>query len=332
MLSARSGFKPAEPSPALHRPGGEIPDDLLDVDRVERVPVQEMQRMVGATEVHLGQVADGAPHPDQVATLLDDGDLRLVERGLHRLPEILQLPLLGGIGDQVLVADTEGAEREGPGSVEAPVPEARQLHAPATEVHRDTVVHREVVDRAEETEHRLRVPVDDLQGDADAAGFREQAFAVFRLSDRRRRNRDHALRSDAVRDRTEVAEGLEGSIDRLRPQEFVVPQLAAEAERSAGVLQHVEMLARAQPEHDHPRRVGADVHDGERSLIRLRHVAVVHERMLPHRADSLEGKSVAGPGRASGPATDARRTRSPGVRHDRIDRGCRNPGRATTRG
>ena len=287
--------------------------------------------MVGAAEIHLRQVADRATHPDQMPPGIDGCDLGLLERRLHGLPEILQLPLVGGIGDQEAIADPERAERQGPGSLEAPGPEARQLHAPATEVHRDAVLHGKVVDRSEEAEHRLRVTVDDLERDADATGLLEETFAILCLSDRRGGHRDHAVGTDPVGDRAEVPQGLHRSSDRLRSESVVVPELAAEAERSASVLQHVEMLTGAQPEHDHPRGVGADVHHGERSVILRPHVEVVHERMLPHRAGPLEGKSVAEPRRAAGPATDARRAGSPGVHRERIERGCRKRGRSETR-
>ena len=290
IVSARSGLSPRSRARRFIVRRGEVLDDVLEVALAELVSVQQRQRMVGATQVDLGEVAHRASDPDQIPAG--------IERGRRPLPRGFPWPIGAGpssraprrVRHEEPVAHAEGPEGERPGSLELPVMEARQLHAPAADVDRDAVDDRQVVDRAEETERRLTSPVDDLEGHPQrtrASASRRSPSLASRTADGR--HRDHALRSRTVRDRPEVPERLEGPIDRFRTEAVVVTQLPTEAERGAGVLEHIEMLTRAEPEHDHPRRVRTR-HPRRRTARSSlsRPPTRFHGLMLPHGAERSE--------------------------------------------
>ena len=98
-------------------------------------------------------------------------------------------------------------------------------------------------------------------------GGPHQVRAVARVADRRGRDRDDPRRTGAVGDRLEVVERLDRAGDRLGSEHVVVAELARQAERRPRVLEHVEVFVVAQPEHDHPARVRADVDDRERPVV-----------------------------------------------------------------
>ena len=69
------------------------------------------------------------------------------------------------------------------------------------------------------------------------------------------------------RDRQEIAERLQGALDRLRPEGVRIAEVPRQPQGRAGVLDDVEVLAVAEAEDDHAARVGADVHDGEGPVV-----------------------------------------------------------------
>ena len=160
--------------------------------------------------------------------------------------------------------------------------EPRDLGAAAADVEGVAVAHRQVVHGAVEPQHRLVVAVDRLQRDPEAVSPVEQLLAVGGVANRRGRHRDHLGRARALGDRDEVAQRLERALDRLGPEPVAVAQLARQAQGRARVLDHVEVLALAEPEHDHAPRVRADVDDGEGAIVGRRVEGRVHVPMLPH--------------------------------------------------
>ncbi len=64
----------------LHRPAGQIFDQVVEAPLLQEVAVQQRQRVVGALQVHLREVADGAADPDEVLLGLELRDPCVVER------------------------------------------------------------------------------------------------------------------------------------------------------------------------------------------------------------------------------------------------------------
>ena len=104
-----------------------------------------------------------------------------------------------------------------------------------------------------------------------------------------------------------------------RTERVVAPQLEAEPQRRARILQHVEMFVRPRPEHDHPRRVASDVDHGERPVVLAGSWAGLHRAMLPHDGSGRDPEV----GRGTGAARS--RDRTPGER-------VHPPGAATAAG
>ena len=209
-------------------------------------------------EIHLGEVPHGAADPDQIpAGSPSSGTTRALERRLHRLAEVLHLA-------RPRADPKRGTDRSRGGSRAGSVHDrsnrrSRKLVSsmlPPPEVHRDAVHDRQVVDRAEEAEHRLDVTVDDLQGHPDArASSRSRPHRRGLRGRRRSRPRSCGPLPRRRRSRGNPGAPRASASIASEPEAVVVAQLAPEAERSARVLEHVQMLARAQPEDDHPRRV-----------------------------------------------------------------------------
>ena len=162
------------------------------------------------------------------------------------------------------------------------VPERRDLRAAAAHVEREPARHGQVVDRPVEAQHRLVVAVDRLQRHAQPIGPFDQLVSVRRLAHRRRRHGDHLRRAGPLRDRDEVAQRLERPLDRLRPEPVGIAEVPRQSQRCARVLDHVEVLALAEPEDDHPARVRADVDDREGPVVGRGVEDRVHAPMLPH--------------------------------------------------
>ena len=135
---------------------------------------------------------------------------------------------------------------------------------------------------AEEAEPGLEVPVDHLQRNPQRPRLLDEPLAVTRLSDRCGRHRDHAVRARSISDRLEISQSLDRSVDRVRPEAVVVAEFPTEAERRARVFEHIEVLPRAESEHDHPRRVRSNVDDRERLIVLSRPPPRFHGPMLPH--------------------------------------------------
>ena len=228
------------------------------------------------------------PIPTRSPSLADLGHDGSLERRRHGLAEVLHLSLRGRIRGEEPIAHAEGPERERPGSIEPAVAEARELHAPAAHVHRGAVHDRQVVHGAHESEPCLEVPVDHFQGDPERPRLLDEPLSVAGLADRGRRDRDHPVGSRSVGDRLEIAERLDGPVDRLRSEAVIIAQLPTESERGTCVLQHVQVLARAHTEDDHPCRVRPDVHDRERPDVLSGSQARFHGPMLPHESVASE--------------------------------------------
>ena len=94
--------------------------------------------------------------------------------------------------------------------------------------------------------------------------------------------RDHLPRAGALGDRDEVAQRLERALDRIGAEPVGVAQLASQAQRGTRVLDHVEVLALPEPEHDHAPGVRAEVDDGEGSVVGCRIQDRAPPPMLPH--------------------------------------------------
>ncbi len=147
---------------------------------------------------------------------------------------------------------------------------------------------------AQEPEPRFEVAIDHLQGDTEGSRSLYELLPIARFADRGGRHRDHAFRARSIRDGAEIPEGLDRPVDRVRPEPVVVAQLAAETQRGARILEHVEVLARTQAEDDHPGRVRADIHDREPPVVPSRPQAGLHGRMLPHET-TARGRTVRAP-------------------------------------
>ena len=167
------------------------------------------------------------------------------------------------------IAHTERSELERPRTGKPTLVEPRDLHAAAAEIERGPARHCEVVDRSHEPQTRFGVTVDDLQRHPELASAIEQHRSVGGVADRRRRDREDALRSRAVGDGSEVPKSLKRSIDRLGSELVSGAKLARQPKRRPCVLEHIQVLAFAQPEHDHPRGVRPDVENGERPVVAL---------------------------------------------------------------
>ena len=101
----------------------------------------------------------------------------------------------------------------------------------------------------------------------------EQDRAVIRVADGRRCDGEDPIGAGSLSDGAEITEGLERSFDRVGAELVARAELAGEPERSAGVLNHVQVLPLPQAEHDHPGRVGTDIQDRERPIVGRRRVA-----------------------------------------------------------
>ncbi len=135
---------------------------------------------------------------------------------------------------------------------------------------------------AVETEHGLVIAVDRLQRDAQVVGPLHELLTVGGVAHRRGRDGDHPRRARTPGHGQEVAQRLDRTVDGVRSQVFGITEMACQAKWGSGILHYIQVLAFAEPEHDHAARVGADVDDGERPVVRLGVEHCVHAPMLPY--------------------------------------------------
>ena len=187
------------------------------------VSVEPGDRVRAAVPIHLGQVPDGSPRPDQCIVLLQPGELVLFEHLADVLAKRAHFRLGRGVALQEQVAEPQGTKGQGPGVDERAIAEVGEFDAAPAQVHDHAVLRLDTVDGAEEGIPSLLLTVDDPDGQPtlhqDAL---QQLVGVGRLPDGRGGDRDGLPGAGARGDGLEVPQRVDGSLDGLGAQAAIL--------------------------------------------------------------------------------------------------------------